>query len=61
MTTWVIAAWFAVHFKISNLHAQFLRLKTHCGAKKAILAVAASMWLPRCTATQSQTTFAKEM
>ncbi len=42
-TTLVTAAWAAVRVKASYLHAQFLRLKTRRGAKKAILAVAASM------------------
>ncbi len=42
-TTLVTAAWAAVRTKGSYLQAQFLRLKTRRGAKKAILAVAASM------------------
>ncbi len=42
-TTLVTAAWAAVRVKASYLHAQFLRLKARRGAKKAILAVAASM------------------
>jgi transposase len=42
-TTLVTAAWAAVRTKDSYLHAQFLRLKARRGAKKAILAVAASM------------------
>ena len=42
-TTLVTAAWAAVRVKSSYLHAQFLRLKARRGAKKAILAVAASM------------------
>jgi transposase len=42
-TTLVTAAWAAVRVKTSYLHAQFLRLKARRGAKKAILAVAASM------------------
>lgn len=42
-TTLVTAAWAAVHKKDSYLRAQFLRLKTRRGPKKAILAVAASM------------------
>ena len=42
-TTLVTAAWPAVRVKTSDLHAQFLRLKARRGAKKAILAVAASM------------------
>lgn len=42
-TTLVTAAWAAVRVKRSYLHAQFLRLKARRGAKKAILAVAASM------------------
>ena len=37
------AAWAAVRVKNSYLHAQFLRIKARRGAKKAILAVAASM------------------
>jgi hypothetical protein len=39
----VTAAWSAVRVKGSYLQAQFLRLKVRRGAKKAILAVAASM------------------
>ena len=42
-TTLVTAAWSAVRKKESYLRAQFLRLKSRRGAKKAILAVAASM------------------
>lgn len=42
-TTLVTAAWAAVRTKESYLRAQFLRLKARRGAKKAILAVAASM------------------
>ena len=42
-TTLVTAAWAAVRVKNSYLQAQFLRLKARRGAKKAILAVAASM------------------
>ena len=42
-TTLVPAAWAAVRTKNSSLPAQFLRLKARRGAKKAILAVAASM------------------
>lgn len=42
-TTLVTAAWAAVRCKDSYLRAQFLRLKARRGAKKAILAVAASM------------------
>lgn len=42
-TTLVSAAWAAVRVKGSYLQAQFLRLKARRGAKKAILAVAASM------------------
>jgi transposase len=42
-TTLVTAAWAAVRTKGSYLQAQFLRLKARRGAKKAILAVAASM------------------
>jgi transposase len=42
-TTLVTAAWAAVRVKTSYLRAQFLRLKARRGAKKAILAVAASM------------------
>ena len=42
-TALVTAAWAAVRVKSSYLHAQFLRLKARRGAKKAILAVAASM------------------
>src|SRR5262249_7342009 len=42
-TTLVNAAWAAVRVRDSYLHAQFLRLKSRRGAKKAILGVAASM------------------
>ena len=42
-TTLVTAAWCAVRTKNSYLRAQFLRIKSRRGAKKAILAVAASM------------------
>ena len=42
-TTLVTAAWAAVRTRDSYLRAQFLRLKARRGAKKAILAVAASM------------------
>jgi transposase len=42
-TALVTAAWAAVRVKKSYLHAQFLRLKSRRGAKKAIRAVAASM------------------
>jgi transposase len=42
-TTLVTAAWAAVRRNDSYLRAQFLRLKARRGAKKAILAVAASM------------------
>jgi len=42
-TTLVTAAWAAVRVKDCYLQAQFLRLKSRRGAKKAILAVAASM------------------
>jgi len=42
-TALVTAAWAAVRVKNSYLQAQFLRLRTRRGAKKAILAVAASM------------------
>jgi transposase len=42
-TTLVTAAWAAVRTKDSYLQAQFLRIKPRRGAKKAILAVAASM------------------
>lgn len=42
-TTLVTAAWAAVRKKDSYLHTQFLRLKARRGAKKAIIAVAASM------------------
>ncbi len=42
-TTLVTAAWSAVRCKDSYLRAQFLRIKSRRGAKKAILAVAASM------------------
>jgi transposase len=42
-TALVTAAWAAVRVKGSYLQAQFLRLRARRGAKKAILAVAASM------------------
>lgn len=42
-TTLVTAAWAAVRTKDSYLRTQFLRIKSRRGAKKAILAVAASM------------------
>ena len=42
-TALVTAAWAAVRVKGSYLQAQFLRLKARRGAKKAIIAVAASM------------------
>jgi len=42
-TTLVTAAWAAERTKDSYLQAQFLRIKSRRGAKKAILAVAASM------------------
>jgi transposase len=42
-TTLVTCAWSAVRKKDSYLRAQFLRLKSRRGAKKAIMAVAASM------------------
>jgi transposase len=42
-TTLVTAAWSAARKKGSYLQAQFLRLKARRGAKKAVLAVAASM------------------
>jgi transposase len=42
-TTLVQCAWAASRKKQSYFHAQFLRLKTRRGPKKAILAVAASM------------------
>jgi transposase len=42
-TALITAAWAAVRVKNSYLQAQFLRLRARRGAKKAILAVAASM------------------
>jgi transposase len=42
-TTLVTAAWAAAHKNDSYLKAQFLRIRSRRGAKKAILAVAASM------------------
>jgi transposase len=42
-TTLVTAAWSAVRVKKSYLHAQFHRIRARRGAKKAIMAVAASM------------------
>jgi len=41
--TLVNAAWAATHKKDGDLRAQFLRIKSRRGAKKAILAVASSM------------------
>jgi transposase len=41
--TLINAAWAATRKRDSYLHAQFLRIKARRGAKKAILAVAASM------------------
>src|SRR5689334_11099813 len=42
-TTLVTCAWAAVRTKDTYLRAQFLRIKARRGAKKAIMAVAASM------------------
>jgi transposase len=42
-TALVQASWAAVRVKETYLHAQFLRIKSRRGAKKAILAVAASI------------------
>jgi len=42
-TTLVTAAWAATHTKNSYLRAQFFRLKSRRGPKKAIMAVAASL------------------
>ena len=42
-TTLVTAAWAGIRVKNSYLQAQFLRIRARRGAKKAILAVAASM------------------
>jgi transposase len=42
-TLLIQAAWAAIKAKNSYLRAQFLRLRTRCGAKKAIVAVAASI------------------
>jgi transposase len=42
-TTLVTAAWASIRVKGSYLRAQFLRIKSRRGSKKAILAVAASM------------------
>lgn len=42
-TTFVQAAWAAARTKDSYFHAQFVRLKSRRGPKKAIMAVAASM------------------
>src|SRR5207247_1290613 len=42
-TTLVTAAWAAVRKKDSYFKAQFLRIKSRRGAKKAVIAVAASM------------------
>jgi transposase len=42
-TTLIQAAWAAVKRRDSYLHAQFVRLRARRGAKKAIVAVAASM------------------
>jgi transposase len=42
-TTLVTAAWSAIRVKATYLRAQFLRIKSRRGAKKAVMAVAASM------------------
>lgn len=42
-TLLIQAAWAAIRTKDSYLRAQFLRLRAKCGAKKAIVAVAASL------------------
>jgi transposase len=42
-TNLVTAAWAAVRVKATYLRAQFLRIKSRRGAKKAVMAVAASM------------------
>ena len=42
-TSLVQAAWSGIKGPDTYLHAQFYRLKSRCGAKKAIIAVAASM------------------
>ncbi len=42
-TNLVTAAWSAVRVKATYLRAQFLRIKSRRGAKKAVMAVAASM------------------
>ena len=42
-TALVTAAWAAVRTKASYLRAQFQRIKARRGARKAIIAVAASM------------------
>ena len=42
-TTLIQAAWAATRKKDSYLHAQFARLKSRRGPKKAVVAVAASM------------------
>lgn len=42
-TTMVQAAWAAVRVKNSYAHAQYMRIKSRRGSKKAILAVAASL------------------
>ena len=42
-TTLIQAAWAGARKKDSYLHAQFVRLKSRRGPKKAIVAVAASM------------------
>jgi hypothetical protein len=46
--TLVNAAWAATHKKDGYLCAQFLRIKSRRGAKKAILAVASSMLTAAC-------------
>jgi transposase len=48
-TTLVTVAWGAVRTKNSYLQAQFHRLRARRGAKKAIVAVAASMLPPPTT------------
>ena len=47
-TTLVTAAWAAARTRNTYLHTQFLRIKSRRGAKKAILAVAASMLTAAC-------------
>jgi len=58
-TALVQAAWVAARTRNTYLHAQFLRLKSRRGPKKAILAVAASMLTAAYYILQNETTYAE--